>query len=59
MIAGLSVAIWTFFYVLTPSAPLGVNETGVIVLASTAVVLGVKYVGRWRRSSGAGAGRRA
>ena len=43
----LSLAMWTFFYVLTPDTPLGPSETAVVVGACVVVVFGAKRI--WSR----------
>ena len=43
-IVALSLAVWLFFYLMTPEAPLALPETGVVVLTSTAVVLAAKWI---------------
>jgi hypothetical protein len=53
MLAGtlvLSLLVWTLFYVLTPDAPLGSQETLVIVgMCGGIVLLGRSIVSRFRK----------
>jgi hypothetical protein len=42
-----SLAVWVFFLVMTPGAPLTPPETLVVVGACAAIVLGVKWI--WSR----------
>ncbi len=43
----LALAIWTFFYVVTPDTPLTPPETLVVVGASAVVVLAARWL--WSR----------
>jgi uncharacterized membrane-anchored protein len=40
----LSLAVWLFFYVLTPRAPLGPAEMTIVVAVVGAMVLGARWL---------------
>jgi hypothetical protein len=42
----LSLAVWVFFYVKTPDAPLGAPEIAIVVALCGAIVLGVQRITR-------------
>lgn len=43
----LSLAVWVFFYVMTPGAPLAAGDTIIVVAVSALLVLGGKWI--WAR----------
>jgi len=47
----LSLAVWVFFYFLTPATPLTPPETMVVVGACAAAVLSGKWIATRRRRS--------
>ena len=51
----LSLAVYTFFYIKTPDAPLGPAEIGLVVGTCLALVLSVEWL--WHRFGKKGAGK--
>jgi hypothetical protein len=48
----LSLAVWLFFYIATPRAPLNAAEIAVVVAVSGAIVLGAQQAaGRFRKKT--------
>jgi protein-S-isoprenylcysteine O-methyltransferase Ste14 len=52
----LSLAVWAFFYVLTPATPLTPPETLVVVGVCAGIVFGGKRLWTRRRRTGGGNG---